>query len=42
MQAAATDVVTAFGALPGAGLLIDISDRRLVSQAPRYLAEGAA
>jgi len=42
MHAAATEVVAAFGALPGAGLLIDVSDRRLVTQAERYLAEGAA
>jgi hypothetical protein len=39
MHAAVTEVVAAFGALPGTGLLIDMSDRRLVTRAQRYLAE---
>ena len=42
MHAAATEVVAAFGALPGTGLLIDMGDRRLVTRAQRYLAEGAS
>lgn len=42
MHATVTEVVAAFGALPGTGLLIDMSDRRLVDRAQRYLAEGAA
>ena len=42
MHAAATEVVAAFEALPGAGLVVDLGDRRLVTQAQRYLAEGMA
>jgi hypothetical protein len=42
MHAAAMEVVAAFEASPGAGLVIDMSNRRLVTQAQRYLAEGAA
>ena len=42
MHAAATEVVAAFEALPGAGLVVDFGDRRLVTQAQRYLAEGVA
>ena len=42
MHAAATEVVAAFEALPRVGLVIDTRDRRLVTQAQRYLAEGAA
>ena len=42
MHAAATEVVAAFEALPGAGLVVDLGDRRLVTQAQRYLAEGVA
>jgi hypothetical protein len=42
MHAAATEVVAAFEVLPRAGLVIDMNDRRLVAQAQRYLAEGAA
>jgi hypothetical protein len=38
MQAAATEVVTAFETLPGAGLMVNAGDRRLVSQAQRHLA----
>ena len=36
------EVVTAFQAFSAAGLVIGTDDRRLVAQAQRYLAEGAA
>ncbi len=38
MQAAATEVVTAFETLPGAGLMVNAGDRRLVSRTQRHLA----
>jgi hypothetical protein len=36
------EVVTAFQAFSAAGLVIGTDDRRLLAQAQRYLAEGAA
>jgi hypothetical protein len=42
MRLAATEVVTAFKAFSAAGLVAAASDRHLVTQAQRCLAEGAA
>jgi hypothetical protein len=42
MRIAATEVVAAFKAFSAAGLVADGKDRRLVTEAQRYLAEGAA
>jgi hypothetical protein len=42
MHAAAAEVVAAFEVLPGAGLVIDVGDRRLVTKAQRHLADRAA
>ena len=41
MRATATEVVTAFKQFSAAGLVAGAGDRHLVTQAQRYLAEGA-
>jgi hypothetical protein len=41
-QAAATEAVAAFQQFSAAGLVAAASDRHLVTQAQRHLAEGAA
>ncbi len=41
VQAAATEAVAAFQQFSAAGLVAGASDRHLVTQAQRYLAEGA-
>ncbi|MFL5333849.1 MAG: hypothetical protein ACJ8H8_11880 [Geminicoccaceae bacterium] len=42
MRLAAAEVVAAFKAFSEAGLVADVNDRRLVTEAQRYLAEGTA
>ena len=42
LRDSAAEVVTAFQAFSAAGLVTGTDDRRLVAQAQRYLAEGAA
>ena len=42
VRAAATEAVAAFKRVSAAGLVAGASDRHLVTQAQRYLAEGAA
>ena len=42
VRAAATEAVAAFKRFSAAGLVAGASDRHLVTQAQRYLAEGAA
>lgn len=39
-RAASTAVITAFQAFSAAGLVADVQDRHLVTEARRYLAEG--